>query len=188
MKKLVFLVLTVLTVGLTQGAQISWKLQADSIADAKGAGLGSSVTVYLVAASNLDAKYNNAADIIAAASGAGATFTIGAKSAAALGTYAGSDLALGGTLSYYLVMVDSENNRYTVFGSYTSSAATADGVNDRDGIGALMPAVNPTTDTFKASLSGATWNRFGGGVPEPTSGLLFLVGGAMLALRRRRNA
>ncbi len=33
-------------------------------------------------------------------------------------------------------------------------------------------------------MSSATWG--GGGVPEPTSGLLLVLGGAMLALRRRR--
>ena len=39
----------------------------------------------------------------------------------------------------------------------------------------------PGSTTFHAS-SGATFN-----VPEPTSGLLFLVGGALLGLRRRRR-
>ena len=32
----------------------------------------------------------------------------------------------------------------------------------------------------------ATWNSMGEDVPEPTSGLLLVLGGAMLALRRRR--
>ena len=34
--------------------------------------------------------------------------------------------------------------------------------------------------------SAGTWTASGGGVPEPTSALLLLMGGAMLALRRKR--
>ena len=44
--------------------------------------------------------------------------------------------------------------------------------------------------SFKTSDAG-TWTKYtpassGGDVPEPTSGLLLAIGGAMLALRRRR--
>ena len=35
--------------------------------------------------------------------------------------------------------------------------------------------------------SNASWGSGGGGVPEPTSALLLLVGGAMLALRRKQK-
>ena len=35
-------------------------------------------------------------------------------------------------------------------------------------------------------MSSATWGGGGADVPEPTSGLLLVLGGAMLALRRRR--
>ena len=38
----------------------------------------------------------------------------------------------------------------------------------------------------ESDLGGAGWTKSGGGVPEPTSGLLLVLGGAMLALRRRR--
>ena len=38
-----------------------------------------------------------------------------------------------------------------------------------------------------SDLASAGWTKTGGSdVPEPTSGLLLLVGGAMLALRRKR--
>ena len=38
-----------------------------------------------------------------------------------------------------------------------------------------------------SDLASAGWTKTGGGdIPEPTSGLLLLVGGAMLALRRKR--
>ena len=52
-----------------------------------------------------------------------------------------------------------------------------------DAQSAMLP--NLTLDT--TDLASAGWTKTGGGgVPEPTSGLLLLVGGAMLALRRKR--
>ena len=43
------------------------------------------------------------------------------------------------------------------------------------------------SDTFVDNIaSGGPWVELAGDVPEPTSGLLLLLGGAMLALRRRR--
>ena len=43
-----------------------------------------------------------------------------------------------------------------------------------------------TTDMAGAGWSPSSGGGGGGGVPEPTSGLLLALGGAMLALRRRR--
>ena len=53
-----------------------------------------------------------------------------------------------------------------------------------DAQSAMLP--NLTLDT--TDLASAGWTKTGGGtdVPEPTSGLLLVLGGAMLALRRRR--
>ena len=46
-------------------------------------------------------------------------------------------------------------------------------------------AANPL-DVTSAQAAGSTSN-FGSPIPEPSSGLLLLIGGAMLALRRRRQ-
>ena len=59
------------------------------------------------------------------------------------------------------------------------SLQTAHAVYNRTSGGDLNPGVMP---------AGVEPYNFGGGVvPEPTSGLLMLVGGALLALRRKRN-
>ena len=49
-------------------------------------------------------------------------------------------------------------------------------------------AFNNTTAWGSTSFGGSTgWAKTGGGVPEPTSGLLLLVGAGMLALRRKQK-
>ncbi len=186
MKKVMFALFVAASAVVANAAQVKWQLKSTSVSDANGAGLGSSPTVYMVLASALDSSYESAT-ALAADSVSSSGFTIGKKSATATGTYASSTIAIGDTVSYYLVMADPDNDRYAVFGSYTSSAATADGANDYvDGV--LQPAVTPTTDQYSASLSSATWTSFGGSsVPEPTSGLLLLVGAGMLALRRKQK-
>ena len=51
----------------------------------------------------------------------------------------------------------------------------------------MLPNVTlDTTDMAGAGWSPSSGGGGGGGVPEPTSGLLLALGGAMLALRRRR--
>ena len=95
--------------------------------------------------------------------------------------YSDASLAEGTTYNYYLVLVDAAGeNYYAQSYSYTARDGTA----------------TPTADAFTAAVSGATvssgmtaFSTGGGGgdIPEPTSGLLLLVGGAMLALRRKQK-
>ena len=76
---------------------------------------------------------------------------------------------------------------------FNLSLGTIDAADDRanaaafdtliaDGQSAMLP--NTTLDI--TDLPSAGWSAAGSDVPEPTSGLLLLVGGAMLALRRKR--
>ena len=191
MKKIMFALIVAACAVAVNGAQVKWQFKASSVADANSAGLGANPVVYMVLSSDLASSYSSASDIANDATGSGASFTIGTKSATATGTVASPSIAVGSQPEYYLVMVDGANNRYSVFGTYTSTAATADGATDVDpSTGVLIPASAPTMDTRTVTLSTATWKSFGGGsggIPEPTSGLLLLVGGAMLALRRKQK-
>ena len=101
------------------------------------------------------------------------------------GFYAeGSILNVTGSHNYYAVLFDAATvgaaSNYQVFGTYTTTAP------ENGGIGLEMDLTGLTSSGWTA-ISGSTPPTPGpGGVPEPTSGLLLALGGAMLALRRRR--
>ena len=80
------------------------------------------------------------------------------------------------TVNGYLVILNSDdidNATYAYISGVESATTTAIGGNAQISFGDL-----------DGSASGANWTA----VPEPTSGLLLVVGGALLALRRRRLA
>lgn len=93
--------------------------------------------------------------------------------------YANASLEAGTSYNYYLVLMDAAGEKYYAQAySYTAREATA----------------TPSADAITLSVPGSTvssgmtaWSTGGGDVPEPTSGLLLLVGGALLALRRKQK-
>ncbi len=91
-------------------------------------------------------------------------------------TYSNSASADGATYWYYSLLVATvDGTQYYIL----------TGLDD-------ARAVSPTVDDIKFSAKGLAWTKVNGGgtdgnVPEPTSGLLLLVGGALLALRRKRK-
>ena len=70
----------------------------------------------------------------------------------------------------------------------TSDPATATSYFITQTVEAQIAPMGNSTFAFssQATASQAPWSSVGGGAPEPTSALLILMGGAMLALRRRR--
>ena len=79
---------------------------------------------------------------------------------------------------FYYVLVSSDNQTFYV--DPTAATVAAGNIYEKGSSG------TGTLDT-STSASSHTYASFGGGVPEPTSGLLLLVGGAMLALRRKQK-
>ena len=190
MKKIMFfLAAIVLAVGV-QGAAISWKMgtaikapNADGSLGTANAGAGTlSMYVWLVD----QATYNAATadSIIADYSGnlSTATASVTGKSGAAGGTATTDGLSYSTTenTTYYGIVLTQYKSGDTEM--YIANKATA--------------VINTAgTDGSALNLS-KNWGGTGGpaitswssaGVPEPTSGLLLLIGGAMLALRRKQK-
>lgn len=187
MKKLI-VVAALVVAGFAQASQVNWALT--SAADAGG----SKVRIWAFLAS--DSSGTTAASSLI--SQADAIALIEANDYAGLKAYnqKGGVLAADGTftgafttdnaswgagqsVSGYAIIFDSTDKNLTGVTKYM--------VTD---VQTLNFATAGDSKTFNLSPSGS-WVTIGGGsggdVPEPTSGLLLLVGGAMLALRRKQK-
>ena len=87
------------------------------------------------------------------------------------------DSATAGPINYYQVAFDSANNAVLISDSFTDTIPS---------VGAAIVEFNDDGATAFAESTGFTSGGWYAAVPEPTSGLLMLVGLAGLALRRRR--
>ena len=86
-----------------------------------------------------------------------------------------------------LVVYDSDAVAGDYVGAYGIAVGqvSSDASDDPPTKGSIAPFDNDGSGYVKANI-GILGGGSSGGIPEPTSGLLLLVGGAMLALRRRR--
>lgn len=165
------------------GASVDWKVARNSTEMTKDA------TVYAFLAAD-SAKVSTALGNTTALSGfeaalgtAGVSYSGGYSKGtgngrgAVSGILMDSGIADKSNVDLMLVVFDSEGKNYTTVSGITGYSYTAESA------GTAVEA------DFSSSFASASWTPVGGGgdVPEPTSGLLLLVGGAMLALRRTRK-
>ena len=190
MKKLMFTLAIVLIAGLTQAASVTWALGSkNAIMDSSGTQLSTAMTVYLFNTGATDYSTTVAGLANGTITAANITSAKGYLSSAVTGTKgttwgktasetaSSTSIVAGG--SYDLVFVTFEGDKY-----YLSGAKTASGW---DGSEAYPSATATAAGWTSLEFSVANWKTAsGGGVPEPTSGILLVLGGAMLALRRRR--
>lgn len=130
--------------------------------------VSSSITIENVTAAINDGSF--ATTYASSALANGATTSTGSLIKTGLGSYDASS----GTVSWFTVIFDagsvSEANNYIVTGTASQTFTSA--------TGAKAASFTNIGTTY-------TWNSMA--VPEPTSGLLMLIGLAGLALRRRRS-
>ena len=179
MKKLIMFVACAMLAAYTQAATVGWSMAgANAIAGSKymffvegqnGAASVATITALLDAGT----------DVSSYAFGSG---TIAATGLGTVAAGASGKTLDAGTYTGFFVLFDSA----TLTANETKYAVVA-------GAASLTKTIGPTTAsvTFGAgSVAGvagntANWATYGA-IPEPTSGLLMLVGLGALALRRRR--
>ena len=173
MKKLVVLLTIAAVAVVSQGASLKWGYS--STVNEKNA------HIYAVVGSTLPTEISDFSTWLAGqtvVSDATVTYNTMSKKSSASATTSSEEITKDKT--YYFVMVDAAGENFKAIGTYAGTDIVYDPANQES-------AINTATgDAFAAT----SWKAFGGGstpdIPEPTSGLLLVLGGAMLALRRRR--
>ncbi len=193
MKKLLIVFATVAMVCAIQAAQIKWQTGAVKLPGTTTNMSGSNVSLYFYAAEVSDpwatkATASGEGDAVtyavAASSGlSGAQFKSGNATITPTSTYSNGDTAYAAVILTY----DSNNDGKIGVGDYymtgTGSYTLVSDVNSTKNVsmGSWTQITATTPDPGPGPGPGP------GPIPEPTSGLLLLVGGAMLALRRKQK-
>ena len=180
MKKMM-MILVAAAVGIAaQAASVDWTVS--NIVPNEVKPTVTSYTAYIIdstAYSQGDLSKDTLATAIAAASAS--TAVLATSSTATTGkvnTKFTDSYGAGDSASYYMVVIDG-SDAATATGFMVSSAKTG-----------TVTSAGGLKMTFGNMATSATagWQEGpGAGTPEPTSGLLLLLGGAMLALRRKQK-
>ena len=170
MKKLIIIASVALVAFASQAAQFQWQFTATKAAGTPYNG----ADVYMILAADYDSsKTMSLADIQGASKSKG-TLTVGSMTATTGPiTVKDSWVTEGTDYSWYAIVVN--DDKYYVSSAATTSTAVAD-------------TGTPAAKTFASKSEMATagnWHTLAA-VPEPTSGLLMLLGIAGLALKRKR--
>ncbi|MGN0889807.1 MAG: PEP-CTERM sorting domain-containing protein [Kiritimatiellia bacterium] len=175
MKKILFTLLAAVAVSITASASaVDWSFTTKNTSTGVVGGMA-----YLVLG---DATtFDSISALAAVAKDSAAILTSGSKLVTNKQTWNEGTASVGATDTFSIVLVDSENKGYYIaatglVGTYYDPA---------DLVTAPPAAIGKTVST---AITAASMTSFSGGdVPEPTSGILLLVGGAMLALRRKQK-
>ena len=182
MKKLLVFAACAMLAAVTQAATVGWSLAGANnyandayqffVIGQNGVSSIATVTALLDAGSDTSSYAFGSGTV--AANGAAGT-TAGAS---------GKTLGAGDYTAFYVVFDSASPASGSANYAVVSGASTLTKT-----IGATTASVTFTAGNASSILNNAGyWKSFGGGgVPEPTSGLLLLVGAGMLALRRKQK-
>lgn len=177
MKKLMVMMAAVaLAAGAHAAVALTWQT-GTGVKDVNGNAFTTATTGYTAAI-----LYSTAADM-STTFAAGGTLTdtsYSTKGSAGFAGLTGANFGAGTYFTQITITEDATGKKWTSgIGSFTIADGQTSGITVNFTSGANMGG---------SSLIGSTAYTGGGsGVPEPTSGLLLLVGGAMLALRRKQK-
>ena len=171
MKKLMMALAVVAIAGMTQAASFKWTTQALYAPTADGT-VGT--TVASEATGTWLATVTLFSDEACTTPISGVTgntaSTVNAMSNALSDTFSGAEFKFDNSTVYYAVLDL----------TYTTAAGTQ--TLTTDVVSTKLKTTGNTQLNFSSAIANATWSA----VPEPTSGLLMLLGMAGLALRRKR--
>ncbi len=181
MKKIMFTMLAACAICATaQASAVDWQFTTKNTSTAASGG-----TVYLILGTA--GTYDKVADVIAAAVDSAAISASGSKLVTGAQTWDTATGAVGSTASFSYVLVDAGQTGYYV-------AATGLTGTYYDPSDTLTPPPAAMSKTVSTAITASSLTSFSGGsgggggdIPEPTSGLLLLVGAGMLALRRKQK-
>ncbi|MGN0847140.1 MAG: PEP-CTERM sorting domain-containing protein [Kiritimatiellia bacterium] len=175
MKKIIAMAVIALSAVVVQAASIDWKVTGSAATE--------NYQVYIVSA--ISADWTGVADIAADATALGnntsgtivkngRTYALGPVRAN------GDSITVESASSLYLVIVSGDDAKSYNYVNFDLSASVYE-----------PPATSPgafstTADALLAGASGS-FASSGGDIPEPTSGILLLLGVAGLALRRKQK-
>ena len=178
MKKLVMLLAAAVATFVASAAQLDWRYNATSADVGK--------TVYVLLGDTAQTSWDSVDALSAASVSSGVVAKSGRSSYLTTGSFS-SDAISKTSANVYYVVVSADASTFDV----TSVANMAGSVyGEQDSSPGSNTALSSASITSSGNTFGGTPTPPGptpGDVPEPTSGLLLLVGGAMLALRRKQK-
>ena len=190
MKKLMIMLGAVATAIGVQAASVDWSVANNSWTLDSGAKAATGYTVYLI---NGATSLETIAAAIDSTTGAfdadqtwvyGSSVTANAKGSVASNTITTDKLTRGSEYDFSVLIIDAAADggpKYMVSATYTQTAYK---VGDDEATAAAFAAARLGANalTYNATSAANGWAA----VPEPTSGLLLLLGVAGLALKRKR--
>ena len=172
MKKLVVFMVALIAAVMSQAASLDWMYGA-SVSD-------SGQTVYVLLGTEAVTEWESVDALSAAAVDSG-------KVARAGRVYNASGIAASSAItkdsaSIYYVIVAADGGSFSVTSVSDMKGSVYDPAAQES-----TPGANESLSSANITVAGKSFGGGSGDVPEPTSGLLLLVGGAALALRRKQK-